>query len=1088
METGDPFGIYKVSIDYPDSVNMMVVPPVMPLPEIEVASGISDGQDRSLIKAMSQTVTSTSVREYAPGDSIRWLHWPTTARTGNPFVRVFEDEPTSDWWVLLDLDSRVQAGKGQKSTEEHGVILAASLVNRGLELGKKVGLVSHGDLLAWHPPDRGETHLWTILSSLAKIRVRGRSLAHLLIRIRASLRGRTSLIIITSSLSSDWVDYLELMIRSGIVPTVLLLDPVSFGGSGDVDFIRERLNKLGVRHHLITSDLLDRPENRQKDGFDWLLHHPRRSGQAIDRWEIAWLKFSKNLRVWGLVLLFFWGMVRAMGNAVRGLEGNLLWGMIAGSIGASLLLERSRLRGWVVALLQMVMGWIAITIRVGQLGEPIRDAITRILDLVPQITSWIFRSTQAPHYELFTLSLNEIWVGIIAVGFRLLGWLLDLLKGQPFYDPVVIAFVWGIAVWGVAAWAVWGIIRYRKPLAGMLPSMVLVGLSLALIRNPSNNLALMFGVTSALMVFIQYDFRESQWEAKQLSYTSSIRSKISTAAILLAIGLMVVSMITPTVSIESFAEIIRNLSDKSNKAQELTSSLGLEAQYDSKDVYILDLRRAGGLPNSHLIGSGSELSEQVVMVLRIDSYLSGDQEIDVTSQTPLYLRSLIYDKYTGRGWTSRETQVLDYQPGEQVPTRNLENAYQIRQQIQFIEDMSGILYTFGDLQSVDQEFQVAWRIQDAETGIYDFFGATVDAETYRADSIVPVYSEMELRSAGQNYPDWVLERYMELPTSVPETVHTLARDLTATELTPFDRAVAIESYLREIPYSLDVELGPDDQDIVEYFLFDSQLGYCDYYATSMVVLSRAAGFPARYVMGYVVENYDQEEDLFIITADQAHAWVEVYFPGYGWIPFEPTGGRSGIDRQEEPSPELPADFSFELSPLVPIERGFSLNNTPWLLFISAFLLSTVLIYWGLSNWWMARISIATLVPKLYRRMYRYGRWVGLIPKPGDTVYLYSDKLSRLFLQASQGSHWAGWIRQSSALITQFTHALVIILFAPSSERGVSRDQVIKIYKQLLPRFWLLWLMVRVYRFPILRSLFWNDASQFVKVMVARIPR
>ena len=80
LETGDPFGIYKVSVDYHESVNMMVAPPVMPLPEIEVASGTSEGQGRSLVKTMLQTVTSASVREYAPGDSLRWLHWPTTIR------------------------------------------------------------------------------------------------------------------------------------------------------------------------------------------------------------------------------------------------------------------------------------------------------------------------------------------------------------------------------------------------------------------------------------------------------------------------------------------------------------------------------------------------------------------------------------------------------------------------------------------------------------------------------------------------------------------------------------------------------------------------------------------------------------------------------------------------------------------------------------------------------------------------------------------------------------------------------------------------------------------------------------------------
>jgi len=395
--------------------------------------------------------------------------------------------------------------------------------------------------------------------------------------------------------------------------------------------------------------------------------------------------------------------------------------------------------------------------------------------------------------------------------------------------------------------------------------------------------------------------------------------------------------------------------------------------------------------------------------------------------------------------------------------------------------------------SVDQDFQVAWRIHDPEVGEFDIFGVTIDSKAYRADSIVPIYSEVELRSAGQQYPDWVLMRYLNLPPSVPESVLTLARNLTAAEPTPYDRAVALESYLREIPYSLDVEIAPREKDVVEFFLFDSQFGYCDYYATAMVVLSRAAGFPARYVMGYIVENYDEVEDLFIVTADQAHAWVEVFFPDYGWVPFEPTGGRSGITRMEEIPPQLSADFSTTfapkatLIPLIPDDERFPFDN--WVLWtmVGSIILMATLIYWGITIWRMYLIQVTTLVSKLYKRIYRYGRWAGLSLLPGDTIYTFANELTQLFYDASLGSHWADWIRQSTGLITYITKSQVYCLFAPSLVNRVSRDEVIKTYQRLLPRFWLLWIMVRIYRFPILRPLFWRDASHFIQVMRDRIP-
>ncbi len=265
LETEDPFGIYTVRVDYTTTVTMMVVPPVVPLLEIEIAPGARAGEGTSTGQGLEQTVSAGSVREYAPGDSLRHVHWPTTAHKGEPYVRVFDFSPASDWWVLLDMDPAVQAGEGQHSTEEHGVILAASLVNQGLKLGKAVGLITYGQNLIWHSPANGDSHLWTVLRSLATARSNAPPLGKLLTHIRGSLEQRTSLVIITPNLNSEWINSLGLLKRSGVVPTVLLLNPVSFGGVGNPKSIQENLIALGVRFYTINDELQRRAELKPKD-------------------------------------------------------------------------------------------------------------------------------------------------------------------------------------------------------------------------------------------------------------------------------------------------------------------------------------------------------------------------------------------------------------------------------------------------------------------------------------------------------------------------------------------------------------------------------------------------------------------------------------------------------------------------------------------------------------------------------------------------------------------------------------------------------------------------------------------------------
>ncbi|HDQ72347.1 MAG TPA: DUF58 domain-containing protein [Chloroflexi bacterium] len=264
LRSGDPFALYRVTIHYPASAPLLVLPPIVPLPSIEVAPGGRSGEGRPRTNAPDRTVSAASVREYAPGDSLRWVHWPTSARRGSLYVRLFDGTPAGDWWILLDLDQRVQVGEGEDSTEEHGVILAASLADRGLRSRRAVGLVAQGEDLAWLPPRAGDAQRLEILRALAIASPGERSLAQLLARVGSSLGQHDSLVIITAALSEDWIEALAPLLRRGCMPTVLLLDPTSFlepgarrsPAMGDVREVVARLDDLKIARYVITKDLL----------------------------------------------------------------------------------------------------------------------------------------------------------------------------------------------------------------------------------------------------------------------------------------------------------------------------------------------------------------------------------------------------------------------------------------------------------------------------------------------------------------------------------------------------------------------------------------------------------------------------------------------------------------------------------------------------------------------------------------------------------------------------------------------------------------------------------------------------------------
>jgi uncharacterized protein (DUF58 family) len=297
IRTGDPLGLYTVSLHNPESMALMVTPPVISLPTIEVAPGGRAGEGRiPRAQSLEHTVSASGVRKFLPGDDWRWIHWRISAHRDDLFVRRFEDIPASDWWIVLDLDRGVQVGQGIDSTEEHGVMLAASLADRGLRTGRAVGLVTHGEDLTWLPPQRGDSQRLAILQALVLVTPGTRPLTDLIREgtPRPASGQRPSLVIITPAVEESWVESLLPLIRRGITPTVLLMHPISYGGTGDATSISMLLADMGVSHYVITRDLFDRPEAQpgKRGHWEWRIFPTGRAIPVRRPRDLTWKRLS----------------------------------------------------------------------------------------------------------------------------------------------------------------------------------------------------------------------------------------------------------------------------------------------------------------------------------------------------------------------------------------------------------------------------------------------------------------------------------------------------------------------------------------------------------------------------------------------------------------------------------------------------------------------------------------------------------------------------------------------------------------------------------------------------------------------------
>jgi len=294
LRSGDPFGIFSVEVHEPGSSTLVVMPPVVPLPSVEISPSGWMGEGRPRPNMPEQTVNAISVREYQQGESLKQVHWPTSARRRKLYTRILDSAPANDWWIALDVDAQVQAGQGWENTVELGILIAASLADRGLRARHSVGLLASGKETVWLKPQSGEAHRLEILRSLAMLEPGQLPLAELLDRSTPTFGNRTSLILITPSITSDWLTSLTRLLWKGISPTVILMDPASFGEARSAALLAGILGGMGIPHFVLNRDLFQRPEARPgwRGQWEWRI---TATGKAISMHapgDMAWKRLG----------------------------------------------------------------------------------------------------------------------------------------------------------------------------------------------------------------------------------------------------------------------------------------------------------------------------------------------------------------------------------------------------------------------------------------------------------------------------------------------------------------------------------------------------------------------------------------------------------------------------------------------------------------------------------------------------------------------------------------------------------------------------------------------------------------------------
>jgi transglutaminase-like putative cysteine protease len=296
--------------------------------------------------------------------------------------------------------------------------------------------------------------------------------------------------------------------------------------------------------------------------------------------------------------------------------------------------------------------------------------------------------------------------------------------------------------------------------------------------------------------------------------------------------------------------------------------------------------------------------------------LTEDPVMDVLAlPNRYYWRAASFDAYDGTTWTSTASETRDLRPQDpSLPVAGYVGRMSISAGFVMYRGSDSLYFPSSPLRGSVPAQAVYQTTDDGAMDVkqYRLPVPLLGGNRYTAVGSLSVATPQELREAPSDYPAWVTERYLQLPAAVPDRVRDLAQNIAGLSPTAYDKASAIESWLRvSIVYDEKLEAPPAGREASDYILFETRRAYCNYYATAMVVMLRSLGVPARVATGYAqgeaqANAGDAQTAYYKVRVSDGHAWVEVFFPRYGWIEFEPTAGQPPLDRAMSGSEALPS--------------------------------------------------------------------------------------------------------------------------------------------------------------------------------------
>jgi transglutaminase-like putative cysteine protease len=631
---------------------------------------------------------------------------------------------------------------------------------------------------------------------------------------------------------------------------------------------------------------------------------------------------------------------------------------------------------------------------------------------------WVTSKLLPAHYTWL-----ERWQNL---AFRLSYWYSQATQGGTSYDNLMFILQMNIIVWAMGYLTIWFVFRSGRVWQAVIPGGLVLLINLYYAPKDITFWFILYVLLSLLLV-VRFNLlsQESKWRAEGVFFRPDISFDFLRDGFIFSLLVVGLAWLTPPVAQGKTLNMFDEVQGRWRDLQSEWNRLYADLNYRST-------RTVGTFGQSLTLGGPRRLTDEPVMDVKPEGL-------------GRYWRAVVYDEYTGVGWRSNDRDSDSFGPRRPLSLPIFEARQIITQTYTLYRDGSTILYAMSNPISLDRSARVNFRALSGEqvqqTESLDWLpngepwveevtyirsNATVDSdESYQVLSWVSKATIEQLQSAGTDYPAWTTDRYLQLPDTITNRTQQLARDLTEAYDNPYDKAAAIERYLRsELTYNEQMAAPPPGVDKVDYVLFEGKEAYCDYYASSMIVMLRSLGIPARMAAGFARGTYDSELNAFHVVNADAHSWVEIFFPHYGWIEFEPTAAQPVIIR-----PTSLTDAAFAAGALpnegvperdnlpdrpgnIPIDDENVLGG-PFTLNLSLFGSSiklpvsvaggSVLVLGGIvlallvasSLWWRQQSGKPTdNISGLYQRMVRLANWMGITMRPWQTPYEHAAMLER----------------------------------------------------------------------------------------------